>query len=57
MDKIERIMERKTRYSRFDDFVQAITHGNDPKADEHKYILGEVLKIIEKKQKALPPLF
>ena len=45
-------MERKTRYSRFDDFVQAITHGNDPKADGHKYILGEVLKIIEKKAKS-----
>ena len=52
IDKIGRIMERKTRYSRFDDFVQAITHGNDPKEDEHKYILGEVLKIIEKKAKS-----
>lgn len=49
MDKIERIMERKTRYSRFDDLVQDITLGNNPARDEHVFILGEVLKIIEKK--------
>ena len=52
MDKIERIMERKTRYSRFDDLVQDITLGNNPARDEHVFIFGEVLKIIEKKARS-----
>jgi len=47
--KIERILERKTSYSRLDELVQRIKIDNDPARDEHKFVLGEILKIIEKK--------
>ena len=48
-EKIERILERKTSYSRLDELVQQIKIDNDPARDEHKFVLGEVLKIIERK--------
>ncbi|HCK99445.1 MAG TPA: hypothetical protein DHW42_04985 [Candidatus Marinimicrobia bacterium] len=51
MDKIERIMDRKTKYSIFDDFVQDLTLDKSPSSDEHIFILGEILRIIEKKAK------
>ena len=44
-------MDRKTRYSLFDDLVRGITLGDNPARDEHTFILGEILKIIEKKGK------
>jgi len=53
MGKIERIVDRKTGYSRFDDLVQAMTIGNNPARDEHAFVLDEVLKIIEKRAKSL----
>lgn len=49
LEKIERIVERKTRYSRLDELVQGITIGNDPARDEHQFVLDEILRIIEKK--------
>jgi len=52
MGKIERVMDRRTRYSRFDDLVQGITFGDYPARDEHTFILGEIFKIIEKKAKS-----
>ena len=52
MGKIERIVDRKTRYSRFDDLVQAMTFENDPARDEHAFVLDEILKIIEKRAKS-----
>jgi tetratricopeptide (TPR) repeat protein len=49
LEKIERILARKSRYSRVDELVQAMTIGSDPARDEHKFILTEVLRIIEKR--------
>ncbi|MBW2340222.1 MAG: UvrD-helicase domain-containing protein [Deltaproteobacteria bacterium] len=52
MGKIERIVDRKTGYSRFDDLVQAMTISNNPARDEHVFVLDEVLKIIEKRARS-----
>lgn len=52
MEKIERAIERKTRYSRIDDFIQGLSSINETSSDEHKFILDKVVKIMDKKEKS-----
>jgi superfamily I DNA/RNA helicase len=53
MDKIERTVEKKTRYSQFDHFVESLSQGDEPSGDEDKFVFGEILKTMEKKAKSL----
>lgn len=50
--KIEQAIERKSGYLRMDDFIQGISIGSPSSGDDHKFILGEILRVMEKKQKS-----
>lgn len=58
MDKIDRIIERTPRYSQLGDFVRTMNVENGPPADNHRAILGEIMKVMDKRAKTFTtPLF
>ena len=58
VDKIERIIERRTTYTQLDDFIHSMSAGNGSPREEHKSVLNEVIRLMEKKSKTFSmPLF
>lgn len=53
IDKIERTVEKKTRYPNFGDFVKRLGSGDEPPNDEHRFVFGEILRLLDKKAKSL----
>ncbi len=49
MEKIQRALENKTRYSSFDEFIRDVESGAAGAGGDASFLLHELLKIIEKK--------
>ena len=58
IDKIERIIERGSTFTQLDNFIQTMSAGNGSPGEEHRSVLTELIRVIEKKSKMFStPLF